>query len=243
MKKDFIENGLSASKTKDTDKARKKLKKQLTELSNSDNYADAVNEWIFEDYKYRVGSKCACGQTIDHNYILRNKVNGNLITVGSKCIQKYFIDRPDLTYIINSVNSTHKKYEDVLKKYGKLVDNHYMWTEDSKVTITELDKNYNYYDRRYTCIYVDDVEDVVAFDNCCVWDIPKDFGRIIRVLMDFDEKHEVFNKYEIEFLDFIIRNSYYFTNMSEKQQNFFIKLFNEKVMPILYDWYGPVVDK
>lgn len=241
MKKDFIENGLSASKTKDTDKARKKLKKQLTELSNSDNYADAVNEWIFEDYKYCTRSKCACGNPINNCYIMRNKVNGNLITVGSTCMPKYFIDRPDLTFIINSINCTHKKYEGVLKKYGKLVNNHYVWTEDCKVAITELDKNYKYYDRKYTCLYSEDV--VAAFDSCCIWDIPKDFGRIIRVLMDFDEKHEVFDNYEIDFLSYIIRQSYYFAGMSEKRQNFFIKLFNQKVMPILYDWYGPVKNK
>ena len=72
MKKDFIEKGLSAVKTKNIDKARKPLKQQLVDLSSSDNYADAVNEWIFEDYKYRAGSKCACGQTIDHNYIMLN---------------------------------------------------------------------------------------------------------------------------------------------------------------------------
>lgn len=241
MKKDFIENGLSAKKTKNIDKARKPLKQQLVDLSSSDNYADAVNEWIFEDYKYRAGSKCACGQTIDHNYIMLNKVNGNHMTIGCKCMPKYFIDRPDLTFIINSIKDTHKRYEVVLKKYGELVNNCYIWTEDSKIAITDFDKKYQYYNTYFADIYSADY--VANFDKCIVWSMPKDFGRIIRVLMNFDEKHEVFNKYEIDFLDFMIRQSNYFYSLSEKQQNFFIKLFNEKVMPILYDWYGPVKNK
>ena len=236
VKKDFIQDALSAAKTKNIDKAREPLKKQLVELSDSNDYANAVNEWVFDSYKYCKG-KCACGNTIWHNYTVRNKINGNRMTIGSTCMPKYFIGRDDLAFIIKGVSYTQVQYENILKKYGKLVNNQYIWNDECKIVITEYDKKHRYYSRDF------DTTDLFEFGSYIVWDIPDDFWRIIRILMSFDEKHEVFDAYEVRFLNDILWQSYAFVDKTEKQQNFFIKIFNEKVMPILYDWYGPVDNK
>lgn len=233
IKKDFIQDALSAAKSKNIAGARELLKKQLVELSNSDDYANAVNEWVFDSYKYCKG-KCACGNTIWHNYTVRNKLNGNRMVVGSTCMPKYFIGRDDLAFIIKGVSYTQVQYENILKKYGKLVNNQYIWNDECKIVITEYDKTHKNYDN--------DI-DAAIYGMSDVWDIPDNFWRIIRILMSFDEKHEVFDAYEARFLNDILWQSSAFVDKTEKQQNFFIKIFSTKIMPILYDWYGPVDNK
>lgn len=229
-KKDFIQDALTATNTKDAAKARESLKKQLVDLSTSNTYEKAVTEWTFDSYKYDKG-KCACGSPIYHKYTMRNKLNGNRIVVGSTCVSKYFIGRDDLINIVRDIRDTRSAYERVLKKYGKLVSGQYVWTDKCNIEITEYDKTHKNYANAI---------DAATYGISDIWDIPDDFWRIIRILMSFDDKHEIFDAYETRFLNDILWQSYEFVHKTEKQQKFFLSIFTSKVMPILYDWYGPV---
>lgn len=68
-----------------------RFKAVLLYYSESDNIEDAINEWNL--YKVSdandVSSICICSHDIHHEYYVRHQTNGNILRIGSECINKF----------------------------------------------------------------------------------------------------------------------------------------------------------
>ena len=79
-------------------------------LSEADNWEDAVEEWNIEDCEEDVTatSKCICGkEAIRYLYTIKNAENGNgICPIGSSCIKKF--QRKDLRESLTLIESQFK---------------------------------------------------------------------------------------------------------------------------------------
>lgn len=60
----------------------------LTKYSDSETYEEAIEEWNeVELVEAANTSKCICGQNIEKQYFVKNACNGNVLCLGSDCIE------------------------------------------------------------------------------------------------------------------------------------------------------------
>jgi len=66
----------------------------LTTYSVSKLLADAITEWsmYYVSDSQQVSSFCICSHTISSEYFVRNEHNGNILRIGSECINKFMND-------------------------------------------------------------------------------------------------------------------------------------------------------
>ena len=90
-----------------------KLKKVLEHLdpNNSDSYEnwDLIIGYLRE---YESPYKCSCSHMINYELRIKHKTTGDIISIGSKCIEKFF---PNYVYykatlIINKYKNPNKKF-------------------------------------------------------------------------------------------------------------------------------------
>lgn len=70
-------------------KRQLKFENHIIEKSTTNNFDQAKNEWSFVRLKYKEENKCICGQSIVHQFILKNLYNHNIVVVGSTCAHKF----------------------------------------------------------------------------------------------------------------------------------------------------------
>lgn len=88
---------------------KEKFISELLKYSDGKSIESAKEEWNIIKVKKEAG-RCICGQQLEYTLTLRSKLNKNIITVGSDCINK-FID--------NNLGI------DMLRCYNKLLKNKY----------------------------------------------------------------------------------------------------------------------
>lgn len=69
------------------------FKKKIIELSNSDNYDDALLEWVYMGESFYKINNCLCGHKITDNRVVYHKETKQKIIVGNCCINKFGIER------------------------------------------------------------------------------------------------------------------------------------------------------
>jgi len=93
--------------------------KKLVELSLSDDYDEALNEWIQIDIggkkKVKMETECICERSISNVCSIVNKLNGNMVLCGTTCINKIRLKNMYL-------NTYRKKYKNYAKIYGEIID-------------------------------------------------------------------------------------------------------------------------
>jgi hypothetical protein len=71
---------------------QQKLQDEIIELSVSNDFAQAKNEWEFSSYSEASSDEdnnCLCGQDIKRLFYLRNHKNDSMALVGCVCITKF----------------------------------------------------------------------------------------------------------------------------------------------------------
>ena len=95
--------------------AKYNFKEHILNLSNNDDFDDALKEWIKlpELYKkLQCGScQCICQRQIKNFYYLYNKITHKYINVGTECYKKF-----NFTITKKKIN---KLLQDILNKYAK----------------------------------------------------------------------------------------------------------------------------
>jgi hypothetical protein len=82
------------------------FRKQITNLSNADNYKEALTEWRLQKVMYdRLGNFCICKKYIHHLCHIINVENGKMTIIGSDCCE----------HIDNSMKKEAKEKIDRLK--------------------------------------------------------------------------------------------------------------------------------
>lgn len=82
--------------------AEKQLKQRIIERSISDNWEDAIREWVV--HRMYIGQdQCTCGKlNIKRICIIRNSGTRNAVKVGSSCVHK-FMNIPTQTVFNNVI--------------------------------------------------------------------------------------------------------------------------------------------
>ncbi|MGJ1190906.1 hypothetical protein [Sphingobacterium siyangense] len=88
---------------------KEKFEKNLIELSLSNDYEVAKKEWDIISVKEKDG-KCICTQQLTYSITLKNTINGNEITVGADCLNKF---------ISNNLGIN------IIKCFNKIIRNNY----------------------------------------------------------------------------------------------------------------------
>src|SRR5690606_36106122 len=70
-------------------KRQLKFENYIIEKSTTNNFDQAKNEWSFVQLKFAEKNNCICGQSIVHQFILKNVYNHNIVVVGSTCAHKF----------------------------------------------------------------------------------------------------------------------------------------------------------
>jgi len=74
----------------------------IIELSEADNWEDAVLEWKLIGIQYdKKGDFCICGHPIKEKCFMENVVNGKRVVVGNVCIHKF--KGEDLTSVFRAL--------------------------------------------------------------------------------------------------------------------------------------------
>lgn len=68
---------------------RQQLIDNILKSSVSTDIELATKEWYVEGYQGFGSDRCSCGQPIKYVYSITNSQNGNTLTVGSTCIEKF----------------------------------------------------------------------------------------------------------------------------------------------------------
>lgn len=55
----------------------------------SEDISTCINEWTNVVSLYKDGVRCICSHNIDNIYLVKNTVNGNILRIGSSCIDKF----------------------------------------------------------------------------------------------------------------------------------------------------------
>lgn len=86
------------------------LIRKVIQLSESDNWREAVGEWNLDDCEEDIScsSECVCGkENIKYIYTIRNRNNGRILfPIGSSCINKF--ERNDLREVTSIIESQFK---------------------------------------------------------------------------------------------------------------------------------------
>ncbi len=70
---------------------RYQLIQRIVELSDSDSWREAKQEWCLVDvYRTQSLGECLCGHPIKEHCVLQNHENGNEAIVGSVCVKLYW---------------------------------------------------------------------------------------------------------------------------------------------------------
>lgn len=194
--------------------SRHGFQNQLIANSKANNYAEAVLEWSFYDYRVNhEGARCACMQPIINEHIMYNATTDRFMTVGSTCFAKYFSGSDDLMSQFKSIKSFYRDYKVIMRKFA---------------TFDDISNCYDWEGINYVNLY----------------EYVKRSGNIISLLLIINSKYRrLFNDYDAKFLTFMtlsIGMDFNWYTCTREQQNYFYVVFSEKVMPILYRMYGPV---
>lgn len=94
-----------------------KLIEEIIQLSNSDNWESAKEEWLFHHaYYHDSGLTCLCGhKPIKNICVLKNKLNKTETEVGNCCVTK-FLGIEDGTIVFSAISRLKK---DLSKSIGK----------------------------------------------------------------------------------------------------------------------------
>lgn len=69
-----------------------KFKNVLLHYSESEEYDDALEEWTMISNKYipiKKQGRCICSNRITRRFFIVNKLNDNVLCLGSSCINKF----------------------------------------------------------------------------------------------------------------------------------------------------------
>ena len=69
-----------------------KFKTVLLNYSESEEYEEALEEWTIISSKYvarKKCSRCICSNKINKRFFIVNKLNSNVLCLGSTCINKF----------------------------------------------------------------------------------------------------------------------------------------------------------
>ena len=71
----------------------KKFIAVIVYYSESLNYVDSIEEWdLLIKENETISNNCICSQNIEYNYLIKNKLNNNILVIGSSCITKFCND-------------------------------------------------------------------------------------------------------------------------------------------------------
>jgi hypothetical protein len=71
----------------------KKFIAVIVYYSESLNYIDSIEEWdLLIKENETISNNCICSQNIEYNYLIKNKLNSNILVIGSSCITKFCND-------------------------------------------------------------------------------------------------------------------------------------------------------
>jgi hypothetical protein len=68
---------------------RERFISEILKHSNSNNYYDAINEWIYMSSYECHGSNCICGQDIVEVCCIHNIFNSNSLEIGNVCVRQF----------------------------------------------------------------------------------------------------------------------------------------------------------
>ncbi len=69
------------------------FRRMLLIASTSNEYVDAISEWVFDGESFKSEYSCICGHPIVQNMVVHNNINNNQLIVGNCCIHKFGIHR------------------------------------------------------------------------------------------------------------------------------------------------------
>lgn len=61
--------------------------------SESNHYATAMQEWVYQGETIKKPNRCICGHYIQQNLVVKNKLNGKDLIIGNCCIKKFGVKR------------------------------------------------------------------------------------------------------------------------------------------------------
>ena len=88
------------------------LMEGIVELSESDNWNDALEEWLLDSIEIsEEPDECLCGKyPIKELCFLRNHINGNLTLVGNVCVNRFMgIESQPIFHSIKKIQKNNKK--------------------------------------------------------------------------------------------------------------------------------------
>jgi len=124
---------------------------ELLRYSDKKELEDAKSEWDIISVKEKDG-KCICSQQLTYSITLRNNINGNEITVGADCLNKF---------ISNNLGIN------IIKCFNKIIRNNYSLLsekvlyylfENEIITKEEYD-DYDIYDKKKKWNVIRDVNE------------------------------------------------------------------------------------
>ena len=128
---------------------------ELIKYSDKKELEDAKSEWDIISVKEKDG-KCICGQQLTYSITLLNTINGNEITVGADCLNKF---------ISNNLGIN------IIKCFNKIIRNNYSLLsekvlyylfENEIITKEEYD-DYDIYDKKKKWNVIRDVNEKFLF--------------------------------------------------------------------------------
>lgn len=73
--------------------SHEQFKKVLIAHSESNNYEEALKEWVYRGKQEDKENNCICGQDIKDNRFVTNRFNKIELIIGNCCIRKFGIER------------------------------------------------------------------------------------------------------------------------------------------------------
>jgi len=113
------------------------FKTSLCAKSESADYLDAVNEWVFL-HRVQNDRKCICGVKIHYEFHISNILNGNKLIVGSVCIKKFLTGNETLIKNVKKAIYNDKcKTDDKLYRKCETCDDKYkiLSTDDHDILL------------------------------------------------------------------------------------------------------------
>ncbi|WP_353098025.1 hypothetical protein [Empedobacter brevis] len=111
---------------------RLKLIEEITQRSESKDWANAKNEWSFLYIYYsKETQKCLCTQQIHNICVIKNKINGVITEVGNECVNQ-FLGITTGDNIILSIQHLRKDKQNSLNMHALdyLLKNNVITTKD-----------------------------------------------------------------------------------------------------------------
>jgi hypothetical protein len=85
----------------------------IKDASDTDKFEDACSHWEFEEMKSPgMAGRCICNHPIKVDYIIKNKINGKRLVVGSDCVARFFSGNATLTRDVELALKNRKREEE-----------------------------------------------------------------------------------------------------------------------------------